>query len=161
MIYAHSPIDSPRGHRPFQFRLWTLLAGVTVFCVFAGWLADLAYRGVTTSLDAENTLQAYTRTLDALTRFVQATGRWPKSWEEFAGANPVQRGGLLDWPKGIGDLQSRVTINFQLDLKDIEAMTPETFSAVEQAAPNYGPEDARVRALLNAVRSKRAAMTAH
>ena len=54
-------------------------------------------------------------------------------------------------------MQSRVTVMFQLELKDIEAMTPETFSAVIESEPNYGLDYTWVRGLLDAVRNARAA----
>ncbi|HEY2148147.1 MAG TPA: hypothetical protein VGH32_09430 [Pirellulales bacterium] len=155
MNYDRAPTDPSRQTGPFQFRLRTLLIVVTVFCVVAGWLAGYLYRGVSTSLDAEMTHQAHVVALDALTRFVQATGRWPKSWDELAAAESGQRGRLRDWPRGMDDLQSRVKINFQLELKDIATMTPETFTGVEQRSPNYGPNDDWVGTLLDEVRKAR------
>ena len=41
-------------------------------------------------------------------------------------------------------------VRFDLDLKDIAAMTPETFSAVEQREPNYGTYEWRIATLIDA-----------
>jgi hypothetical protein len=160
MIYAHAPDEPSRQSGPVQFRLRTLFVVVTVFCT-ASWLVGFLYRGVSRSLDAEMTHQAHIRTLDALTDFVQSNGRWPKSWDELISADAGQRRGLVGWLGGTKDLQSRVTVDFQLDLNDITAMTPEAFSAVTESEPNYGPNDYWVRGLLDAVRKARPASKSH
>jgi hypothetical protein len=137
--------------------LRTLLVGVTVFCIVAGLLAGYLYRGVSTSLDAEMTHHAYVGTLDALTMYVQSTGKWPKSWDELIAADRGLTRRLSNWPDEIADLQSRVNVRFDLDLDDIAAMTQQTFSAVEQRTPNYGPDE-YVATLLDAVRKNRPAI---
>jgi hypothetical protein len=143
-----------------QFRLRTLLVGTTVFCIIAGVLGFL-YRGVSRALDAEMTLQVYVPTLDALTAFVQSTGRWPKDWEELIASDHGQTRGLPNSPDGLADLQSRVKVRFDLDLDDIAAMTPETFSAVERREPNYGTYEWRITNLLDTVRKQQAARKGH
>jgi hypothetical protein len=138
-----------------------LLVGVTVFCIIAGLLAGYLYRDVSTSLDAEMTLHSYTSTLAALTRFVESTGRWPKSWEELIAADRGQSRGWLNSPEGLADLQSRVKVRFDLDLKDIAAMTPETFSAVVQRDPHYHAEEYLIADLLRVARKQQAASKDH
>ena len=161
MIYAQAPTREPGQERPMQFSLRTLLVGVTVFCIVAGLLAGYLYRGVSTSLDAEMTLQAYLPTMDALTRFVESNGKWPKSWEELIAADRGQTRGWPNSPEGLADLQSRVNVRFDLDLKDVAAMTPETFSAVEQREPHYPAEENLIADLLRAARDKQAARKGH
>jgi hypothetical protein len=160
MIYAHAPNRSPQERRPFQFRLRTLLVGITVFCIIAGVLG-LFFRGVSRALDAEMTLQAYVPALDALTTFVQSTGMWPRDWEELIASDHGQTRGLPNSPDGLADLQSRVKVRFDLDLGDIAAMTPKTFSAVEQREPNYGTYEWRIANLLDAARKQQAARKGH
>ena len=87
------------------------------------------------------TLHSYTSTVEALTRFVESTGKWPTNWEELIAADRGQSRGWLNSPEGLADLQSRVKVRIDLDLKYIAAMTPEAFSAVEQREPNYGTND--------------------
>jgi hypothetical protein len=160
MIYAQAPNREPGQGRPMQFSLRTLLVGVTVFCIVAGLLAGYLYRGVSRALDAEMTLHSYTSTIEALTRFVESTGKWPKSWEELIAADRGQSRGWLTLER-LADLQSRVKVRFDLDLKDIAAMTPETFSAVEQREPNYGTYDWQIAALIDAARKQQAARKGH
>ena len=143
---------APKQSGPFQFRLRTLLAAVTVFCVIAGLLAGFVYRGVCRSLDAEMTLLAYMSTLDSLTKFVQSNGKWPKDWGELIADDRGQTGRLSNWSDGFADLQSRVKVRFDLDLATIAAMTPDTFSAVIQREPNYITYPDDCRNLLDAVR---------
>jgi len=140
--------DPSKRSRWLHFRRWALLVAA-VACGFGLWLV---YRGDSESLDAESTLQADVRTLRALTSFVQTNSRWPKTWEELIAADVGQQRELQDWPGGIADLQSRVKINFQMDLKDIAKMTPESFSAVTQKSPYYRAEEVFVLRLLDAVR---------
>jgi hypothetical protein len=157
MIYAQASNGPPQQSGPFQFRLRTLLVGVSVFCAVAGLLAGYLYRGVSMSLDAEMTHHAYVGTLHALTKYAQDTGKWPKSWHELVAADRGSTRRLYNWPEGMADLQSRVKVRFELNLDDIAAMTPQTFSAVEQLDPHYPIEEDLIADLLKAARNEQAA----
>jgi hypothetical protein len=120
-------------------RYHKLIIILAVLMLIGGVFA-ITYRVVHVSLDAEATHQAYLLTLDLLTKYVQETVRWPTNWDELAQINLPERGGMYQWPKDAEKVSARVKINFLLRLNDIVTMTPENFSAVLPASPNYGTD---------------------
>jgi hypothetical protein len=102
---------------------------------------------------AEETLGAYRLVLDVVTTHVRdGGGTWPRSWEELYGVTPSDRYLTWRWPEDAHRIRKRVEIDFTLTPADVASMDAESFSAIRQLGPNYGPEPAQISALLEAVR---------
>ncbi len=130
---------------------WTVIIAVMSLAALFGAVL-LAYRIASYSIDAEITHQAYTHTLRGLTAYVHDTVRWPMSWEDIAVFDLARNGGLFGSQESLDKVRSRVHINFSLSLKDVSTMTPETFSAVSEVVPNYGPDEPGILNLLRTVK---------
>ncbi len=138
-----------------RFRLRLRLRHVVIALVFAvgGLLIGSVYRGTSTSLDAENTHQAYVLTFGAVTNYVQQSGQWPKNWDELLSFDQRTGGSLSAAYMGIDEVKARVKVDFQLGLRDVAAMTPETFTAIKQRPPNYPDEEGDIAVLLKLART--------
>jgi hypothetical protein len=138
------------------FSKWIFRLVAVTAIVAISWVGFCAWRGVTTSLEAEKTLHVYTATLDILTVYLKHNhGKWPTSWDDLVGVSPSSQIPDYRWPEDIAEFRKRVRIDFELTGAQVAAMDPEHFSAVEQIGPNYGPNEAWIRQLLNVARRYR------
>ena len=103
------------------------------------------------SLDAERTHQADLRVLASLTDFVRETGRWPKDWSELATVTPSGKG-TYRLQTDLAEIRRRVHVDFSVTAADVGAMDVDGFSVVKQLGPNYGPNERKVRELIDAAR---------
>ena len=121
--------------------------------LLAGLLIGFAYQAETSSLEAEKTLHAYLVSLDLLTVYVRKNpGKWPTSWDDLIGVSPSTQSPIYHWPEDSGEFSRRVQIDFGLTRAQIAAQNEDNFSAVIQVGPNYGPEEPRIKMLLEAAR---------
>lgn len=122
-----------------------LVLSVASGLIVAGWAI---FEGTRTSLEAERTNQAYLLVLDLVSVYVTRTGEWPKGWEALRSTSPRRIRGAWRWPEDVALVQQRVVVDFAVRSEDVGLMTPDSFSAVRQTNPNYGPETDAVRHLI-------------
>lgn len=115
-------------------------------------LAYLAYRGVTVSLQAENTLHTYGLVLEVVTNYVETNERWPDSWNDLLTSSPSNHASRFQWPDDVEQIAEVVSIDFALTIDAVARMTENQFMAVKQIGPNYGPEHHEIGRLLAAAR---------
>jgi hypothetical protein len=128
--------------------MWLKILGVIGLLIILATCA-LGYRAVTISLDAEKTLQAYCLVSESLTKSLDRNSEdWPHSWDELMQRARGQQSRLTDWPNGIADLSERVHVDFQLTRQDVAAMKVDSFTAVTQREPNFGPHDPGIAQLI-------------
>lgn len=123
---------------------WVIVASVLLVSsgfVVAAWMI---FQGTQTSLEAERTNQAYLLVTDLVSVHVLRTGKWPTDWSDLHSTVP-KRLGVWRWPEDATLVEKRVVVDFTLRLEDVCRMTPDTFSAIRQTTPNYGPELDAVR----------------
>jgi hypothetical protein len=113
-------------------------------------VAFVIYKGVSVSLRAQETLQANRLVLEKLMKYLgEHPNRWPKDWEELAQTRDDSFQGMFRWPEDIPEIRKRVEIDFQVTRADVAAMKVEEFSAVRPIGPNYGPEEERIKQLID------------
>ena len=130
-------------------------AGVVACLGVAAWLLVRLWQGVTTSVQAEMTHQAYMLTLDLAELYVRENpGKWVRSWADLEHLTvPAERQNPnYRWPEDAARVRERVRINFGLTRAQVAAMDAATFSAVQPVFPNYGPDEPGIEALLRAAR---------
>ncbi len=125
---------------------------VALFCVVA-CIMGYMYRGIETSLNAENTHQAFRLTLDVTTAYVKNSGEWPKSWDDLVGFDGRSGGRLTRFYLGLDELKRRVVFDFQLEVSEVAAMTRDSFTAIRQTPPNYGVDSFDFVPLIDAARA--------
>ncbi len=125
---------------------WLAVIAIVVFVTLAWW----TYYLVHTSLEAERTLQAYRAVLDQLTVYLKKNHAWPKDWQALCDSDPNGYN-FSDHSKGV-KIRARVAINFNATAKDIANMRPDEFTAVVPLGPNFGPDDLRIQAVIDAAR---------
>ena len=130
---------------------------VSVICLFVATVCVvcvLAWNGMRTSLHAERTLHAYYLVLDLVGTYVdEHDGQWPGSWEELEQVRPPRSHGGWQWPNDRDEIARRVRVDFGLSSQQVAAMTPASFSGVEQSFPNYGTNESRIGELIERVRT--------
>ncbi|MEN6457704.1 MAG: hypothetical protein ABFC63_02135 [Thermoguttaceae bacterium] len=127
---------------------WVMVALVLLASsglIVVGWAV---FDGTRTSLEAERTNQAYLLVLDLVAAHVARNGEWPKGWEDLQSTSPKRIGGTWRWPEDATQVQMRVFVDFAIRCEDVGQMTPDSFCAVTQTNPNYGPEKDAVKRLL-------------
>ncbi|HEV8000518.1 MAG TPA: hypothetical protein VGP63_11615 [Planctomycetaceae bacterium] len=82
--------------------------------------------------------------------YVEGHSQWPTKWDDL---RPFLADVDSD-PKRLAAIPDRVHVDFMLKLKDVAAMSPETFSAVEPTEPNFGIRENDVADLLEVIRSR-------
>ena len=118
----------------------------TVCSVFA-----IGCRSYRESIEAEETLHAYYLVMDVVTVFVKANeGTWPKSWDELKSVSPAREHAVWAWPDDLSQIAQRVEVDFGV-IPDWSE--PESFSAIRQLGPRYGPDKVWVKELLLAIHS--------
>ena len=91
--------------------------------------------------------------IDVVERFVlQHQGRWPHSWDELASTSLTEQSAVWNWPDDRDEIAKRVHVDFAVSTEQVRRMTPETFTAIVQIGPNYGPSEYRVESLIERVR---------
>lgn len=112
-------------------------------------IAGLLWRAGSVSLEAEKTLHAYNLTLDVIGHFIsEHDGAWPESWNALATTSPTTNDGVWSWPNDIEEVRRRVKIDFSLETKEVAAMRPDDFKAVQEIGPHYGASEAAVSRLI-------------
>lgn len=118
-----------------------LAAGVLISAGFA-WCI---YQGVSTSLQAENTLHAILLTTVVVDHYVQQEHRWPESWTALQKVANVN-----DWPADAETVQQFVSVNFDVTLGEVASQTVEQFNAISPKRPCYPYKDrGQVKALID------------
>jgi hypothetical protein len=125
---------------------WLSLA---MLLIVVGFVACLFYRGITTSLRAEITLQANRFVFRLVEQFVVANHRWPLSWAELEQEKMTWEGGQFgaDWPAESPKVQQFVSIDFAADPARVVQQAPMDFAAIRPIGPCYGREEQRVPSL--------------
>ncbi len=125
---------------------WWLLGVVAVVGLIIGYLL---YRGVTSSIEAEYTLQADRLVLQVLTQHLKEnSGEWPSSWKNLQSTVPEAEFGIWKWPNDIDEIKERIHVDFTLETEDVAKMDVDSFTAVRQSYPNYGPNEAFIERLI-------------
>ena len=139
---------------PHTSQLWGrflkyFLIAVALACVVGLWCFFQAAR---TAIDAEYTLHAYYAILELVEQHVSETGQWPSDWKSLEKI-PYRHESMWKWPEDSTEIQRRITIDFELSLDQVAAMTPEDFPAIRQRQPCF-PMTGRVEILLEAIRGR-------
>jgi len=129
---------------------WLTFLLIAVAAVVGGGIVFGLYVA-SVSLDAERTHHADILVLESLTDFVRETGRWPKDWNELATFTPSGEG-MYRLQSDLTEIRSRVFVDFSVTTADVGAMDVDGFSVVKPIGPNYGPNESRVRELIEAAR---------
>jgi hypothetical protein len=111
---------------------------VLAAAVFGAWCA---YRGISISLQAEQTLHATTFAVRLVEQFVAERGRWPASWDELERMSFDGELHGKTWPTVLSEIQSRVEINFLADPRAIAQQDAMNFSAIRPIGPHYEYRD--------------------
>src|SRR5207249_4806547 len=69
-------------------------------------------------------------------------------WEDLTPYFPELPTSSFRWPQDIQEFRKRIFIDFGLKRAQVAAMDVDTFSAVQQIGPNYGPDEEGIRRLL-------------
>jgi hypothetical protein len=151
--------NSVSANPPAARRSWLRYLGIAAIVLVVGAICvggGLAYLGISTSLQAEQTLHATVFTISLVEKFVDQNGRWPRSWEELAHIqNPTDsavENNLYHWPKTSAELQQRVMIDFAADPATIASQDPMQFTAIRPIGPYYEYRDSAVPALKATIR---------
>ncbi|MCH8046242.1 MAG: hypothetical protein IID44_21235 [Planctomycetes bacterium] len=125
---------------------WWLIGVVVVVVLIIGYML---YRGVTSSIEAEYTLQADRLVLQVLTQHLKEnSGKWPSSWTELQSTVPEAEYSMWKWPNDIDEIKERIHVDFTLQTEDVARMDVDSFTAVRQSYPNYGPNESFIERLI-------------
>lgn len=103
-----------------------------------------------TAKEAEFNLHARICATEVVRQFVEdSKGKWPKSWSELAKTKGPSA--PFRWPENLEDIKSRVTIKFDVELKELLAGDAEHFDAIRLNGVTYG-DNSWVKAFLESLR---------
>jgi hypothetical protein len=108
--------------------------------------------GVSTSLHAEDTLQAVFTVSQVIEIFVRTNHRWPKSWDELSNVQFSDGRDKYAWPAGKEWIQRRVLVDFELNCQDILARPEILSQAIRPVGTCYYPYDDFFPKLLESIR---------
>ncbi|MFL5331456.1 MAG: hypothetical protein ACJ8C4_21410 [Gemmataceae bacterium] len=136
------------SHARPRFRWLRLAIAVVLIITFTGIAWGL--RCVYIAVEAERNLQAITRVISLVDRFVNEQGRWPQSWSELEKL-PQQDPNLSDdWPTLWEFYRQRLQIDFQPDLNKIAHQDPMQFTAIKPVGLSFEYRDYGTVAALQA-----------
>jgi hypothetical protein len=128
--------DSSHYSRLRRWLIVTVLIAVLVGLAWGGWGI---YRCISVSIEAEYNLHATIMTVRVVTQFVTENKRWPNSWNELdrqlLPENP--QWGMYQWPESSSDIQRRVSIDFNPNLRAMASQDQSTFTAIQPIGPFY------------------------